>query len=373
MQGCWREGNRFVLLPEGSCFLPTMFEALSQARRWILVELYLMESGVLATRLIDALIEAANRGVTVLLMLDGFGSWKLSSGDRRRLSESGIALRFFNPLALKSLTRNLTRDHRKLVIVDGRVAFTGGFGAVDAFMDAWFEVAVRIEGPVINDWFKLFADLWDSQLTQGSGKATLVHELASEPVEACYGNAMRGRVMWGKGYRYQAIRRSLQRRVVKARQRIWLCTPYFVPTLSLRLRLAKAASRGVDVRLLLPGSINDNPGVRYAGHRFYQRLLKSGVRIHEFQPTFIHAKFSLVDDWCSIGSCNFDHWSLQWNLEANQEIQDSGFANRVRELFERNFAASREIELTDWLRRSWHQRLREWLFGTLNAWLTRLK
>jgi len=373
MQGRWREGNRFTLLPEGSCFLPAMFEAVTQARRWILVELYLMESGALATQVIDALIEAVTRDVTVLLMLDGFGSWKLSNSDQRRLRENGVALRFFNPLTVRSLTRNLTRDHRKLLIVDGRVAFTGGFGAVDAFMDAWFEVAVRIEGPVINDWFKLFARLWDSNLTEGPGHASLVRQLAIEPVEKSYRNTMRGRVVWGKGYRYQAIRHSLYRQIGKARRRIWICTPYFVPTLSLRHHLVHAARRGVDVRLLLPGSINDNPGVRYAGQRFYKRLLKAGVRIHEFQPTFIHAKFSLVDDWCSIGSCNFDHWSLQWNLEANQEIQDRGFAHRVGKLFERNFAASREIELACWAQRPRRQRLREWLFGTLNAWLTRLK
>ncbi|MDT0592961.1 phospholipase D-like domain-containing protein, partial [Halomonas sp. PAR8] len=128
MHGNWRDGNHFELLPEASRFLPAMFEAIEQAQASILIELYLMESGRLATALIDALVSSAQRGVTVLLLLDGYGAMGLSRHDRERLQEGGVALRFFNPLGLHSLTRNLTRDHRKLVVVDGRIAFTGGFG-----------------------------------------------------------------------------------------------------------------------------------------------------------------------------------------------------------------------------------------------------
>lgn len=373
MHGMWRDGNHFQLLPESARFLPAMFEAVQAARESILIELYLMESGRLVSALVDALLRAAERGVTVMLMLDGYGAMGLSGDDRARLEAGGVALRFFNPLGFHSLTRNLTRDHRKLLVVDGRVAYTGGFGAVDEFLDAWYEVAVRIEGPVVADWVRLFCRLWDSPLTRGSGQPDLVHNLRLDvsPHEDYRG--MRGRVVWGQGYRYQAIRHSLQRQVSSARGRIWICTPYFVPTFSLRLRLARAARRGVDVRLLLPGEQHDHPGIRYAGQRFYGRLLKAGVRIFEFQPTFIHAKFSLADNWASIGSCNFDHWSLHWNLEANQEVNDHRFAEEVAELFERNFATSREIRREEWSRRPRWQRLKEWLFGSLDGLLTRLR
>lgn len=373
MRGVWRDGNQFELLPEGSCFLPAMFEALEHAESSILIELYLMESGRLTSTLVAALTRAAGRGVTVMLLLDGYGAMGLSGEDRTRLAAGGVALRFFNPLGFHSLARNLSRDHRKLVVVDGRVAFTGGFGAVDEFLDAWYEVAMRIEGPVVADWVRLFSRLWDSPLTRGSGAPGLVRGLAVPAPSAEGYRGMSGRVMWGQGYRYQAIRHSLHGRVSGARQRIWICTPYFVPTFSLRLRLARAARRGVDVRLLLPGEAHDHPVVRYAGQRFYGRLLRAGVRIFEFQPTFIHAKFALADDWVSLGSCNFDHWSLHWNLEANQEVADRRMAGEVAELFERNFSASREIELDAWARRPRWQRLREWLFGTLDGWLTRLR
>jgi phosphatidylserine/phosphatidylglycerophosphate/cardiolipin synthase-like enzyme len=127
------------------------------------------------------------------------------------------------------------------------------------------------------------------------------------------------------------------------------------------------------VRLLLPGRHHDHPGVRYAGQRFYGRMLRAGVRIFEFQPSFIHAKFTLADDWVSLGSCNFDHWSLQWNLEANQEVEDARLAGEVAALFRRNIAASREIRRGAWARRPRWQRFKEWLYGTLDGLLTRLR
>ncbi|WP_373190385.1 phosphatidylserine/phosphatidylglycerophosphate/cardiolipin synthase family protein [Halomonas sp.] len=373
MHGIWRDGNHFELLPEAALFLPRMFEAIEQAHRYVLIELYLMESGRLASAFIGALVGAAKRGVSVLLLLDGYGALGLATVDRQRLETGGVALRFFNPLGVKSLARNLTRDHRKLVVIDGTAAFTGGFGIVDEFLDAWYEVAVRLEGPVVADWVRLFSRLWDSSLSRGPGEASRVRglEVATRHREGYCG--MRGRVVWGQGYRYQAIRHSLHHRVSSATRRLWICTPYFVPTFNLRIRLARAAQRGVDVRLLLPGKLHDHPGVRYAGQRFYGRLLRAGVRIFEFQPTFIHAKFSLVDDWASLGSCNFDHWSLQWNLEANQEVDDRRFAAEVAELFERNFASSMEIAPEAWSQRPCWQRVREWFYGTLDSMLTRLR
>ncbi|XKE46279.1 phosphatidylserine/phosphatidylglycerophosphate/cardiolipin synthase family protein [Halomonas organivorans] len=373
MHGMWRDGNHFELLPEAARFLPAMFEAVEGARHSVLIELYLMESGRLATALIEALCHAVERGVTVMLLLDGYGAMGLETADRRRLETGGVALRWFNPLGLHSLARNLTRDHRKLAVIDGEVAFTGGFGVVDDFLDAWYEVAMRIEGPVVADWMRLFSSLWDSPMSRGPGDPKLVHGLGVVSRFRDDYRGMRGRVVWGQGYRYQAIRHSLQRQVSGACRRIWICTPYFVPTLSLRLRLARAARRGVEVCLLLPGDSHDHPGVRYAGQRFYGRLLRAGVRIFEFQPSFIHAKITLADDWVSLGSCNFDHWSLQWNLEANQEVSDARFAAEVAELFQRNFAASHEIHHEVWARRPRLQRLREWLYGTLDGLLTRLR
>lgn len=373
MQHEWREGNRVTLLPEAACFLPAMVEAVSQARHYIMVELYLMESGKLADQVCDALIDAVQRGVKVYLLLDGYGAMGLGREERSRLQLAGIELRLFNPIGFHSLARNLSRDHRKIVVVDGEIAFTGGFGAVDEFLDAWYEIAIRIEGPVVEDWERLFRRLWRSRLTRAAtgnpGKTALI----DQRMPVCYTDGVSGRVMSARGYRYQAIRHSLYGRVSQANERLWLCTPYFVPTFSLRRRLVRAARRGVDVRLLLPGRKHDHPGVRYAGQRFYQSMLKAGVRVFEFQPTFIHAKFVLVDDWVSIGSCNFDHWNLHWNLEANQEVASAAVAEDVRALFERNFAASQEVDAATWAARPWGQRAKEWVYGVLDGMVTRLK
>ncbi|WP_447527818.1 phospholipase D-like domain-containing protein [Vreelandella sp. TE19] len=372
MSPMWRDGNRFTLLPEASIFLPEMLEAMASAEHYIFVELYLMESGELADRLSQALIDARARGVKVYLLLDGYGARGLARKDRARLMEGGVALRFFNPLGLHSLARNLSRDHRKIVVVDGNVAFTGGFGAVDEFLKAWYEIAVRVEGPSVKDWESLFRRLWRSKLTRRA-KGSPECELVERRAPPAFDDGAKGRVMPARGYRYQAIRRSLFERVRHTDTRLWLCTPYFVPTFSLRRRLAWAARRGVDVRLLLPGRKHDHPGVRYAGQRYYQALLKAGVRIYEFQPTFIHAKFVLADNWVSIGSCNFDHWNLHYNLEANQEIDSPEMARQVQALFERNFAASDEVDATAWGERPWGQRAREWMYGLLNAVVMRLK
>lgn len=373
MQHAWREGNRVTLLPEASRFLPAMFEAVSQARYYVLVELYLMESGKLADQVCDALIGAAQRGVNVYLLLDGYGAMGLGRAERTRLQQAGIQLRLFNPIGFHSLARNLSRDHRKIVVIDGKVAFTGGFGAVDEFLDAWYEIAVRTEGPVVADWETLFRRLWRSRLTRAEKGNLTQTGLATQRPPERYPDGVLGRVVSARGYRYQAIRHSLYGRVSQANERLWLCTPYFVPTFSLRRRLAKAARRGIDVRLLLPGSEHDHPGVRYAGQRYYQALLKAGVRIFEFQPTFIHAKFVLIDNWVSIGSCNFDHWNLHWNLEANQELEAVAVADDVCALFERNFAVSQEVDAAAWAARPWGQRAREWIYGLMNAMVTRLK
>ncbi|MEA2116945.1 phospholipase D-like domain-containing protein [Halovibrio sp. HP20-50] len=372
MQNVWRKGNQFTLLPEATRFLPAMFEAVNAAEHYVLLELYLMESGQLADQVSNALIGAAQRGVCVCLLLDGYGTMGLASDDRQRLQQGGVQLRFFNPIGFHSLARNLSRDHRKILVIDGELAFTGGFGAVDEFLNAWYEIALRIDGPVVADWERLFRQLWRSRLTRGEKRAGVM-TLPEQRKPQVYANGVMGRAMSARGYRYQAIRHSLHYRVSHCTQCLWLCTPYFVPTFALRRRLVRAARRGIDVRLLLPGTKHDHPGVRFASQRFYHSMLKAGVRIFEFQPTFIHAKFVLADEWVSIGSCNFDHWNLHWNLEANQEVVDRQLAGEIRTLFERNFATSQEVDATAWAARPWKQRAREWIYGVLDALIMRLR
>jgi phosphatidylserine/phosphatidylglycerophosphate/cardiolipin synthase-like enzyme len=169
------------------------------------------------------------------------------------------------------------------------------------------------------------------------------------------------------------IQRSLLKHVKSAEHRIWFATAYFIPSWSIRRKLKHAARRGVDVRLLLPGPVTDHPGVRYASRRYYGRLLKNGIRIYEYTPRFFHAKMVLCDNWVTIGSCNYDRWNLQWNLEANQEVDDQDMATTVAAMFMNDFSNSLEHTGKEWEQRSWRQRMLEWFWRRVELLTMKIK
>jgi phosphatidylserine/phosphatidylglycerophosphate/cardiolipin synthase-like enzyme len=363
----WREGNRFELLVNGEQFFPAMLQAIRLAERHILLELYLFESGRVAGRFIDALLEAASRGVAVYLLLDDFGAHKLGAHDRQQLRSGGVHLNFYNPLHYGALRRNLFRDHRKLLVVDGRIAFTGGAGITDSFdtldrPSGWHEVMLRITGPCVADWQHLFEQSWNNWASPPLA--------LPPPLPASYPGSRPGRVVLNAPSRME-IKRTLVKHIRTAERRVWLATAYFIPSWKIRRLLRRAVHHGVDVRLLLPGPVTDHPAVRHAGRRFYGSLLRNGVRIYEYQPRFLHAKMLLCDDWVSIGSSNIDRWNLRWNLEANQEVADQNLARELQQLFERDFADSIEIKYETWFGRPWHPRLQEWFWGMVDRWLER--
>jgi phosphatidylserine/phosphatidylglycerophosphate/cardiolipin synthase-like enzyme len=366
----WREGNRFELLIDGPRFLPAMLEAIAGARRYVLLELYLFESGEITDRFIEAFAAAARRRVDVRLLLDDFGARGLSNADRDRLRIAGVELAFYNPLVTRRLFANLARDHRKLLLVDGETAFVGGAGLADEFdpplnpARRWRETVVRIAGPVVADWQQLFEEAW--------GRHARSELDLPSPGRSALSPGASGRVTVARGPGHQEIQRDIIKRVRAASRRAWIMTAYFVPSWHLRRVLKRAASRGVDVRLLLPGPISDHPGVRHAGRRFYARLLASGVRIFEYQPRFLHAKAALCDDWVSIGSSNLDRWALRWNLEANQEIEDAAFATQVQDMFEADLREAIECQYARWLSRPWVVRARERFWGRVDLFLHRL-
>ena len=365
----WRSGNRFELLIDGPAFFTRMIEAIESARHYVLLEMYLIESGAVADRFVDALVQAAQRGVQVRVLLDDFGGRGLGWKDRRRLSEGGATVVFYNALGWRKWLRNLFRNHRKLLVVDGEAAFVGGAGLTDAFDPRlehdtrWRETMVDIRGPVVADWQDLFAVTWHDCTHRSLD--------LPESVSPSSPGGQRGRIVASEGLHRAEITRSVIDRVAGAHSRIWIATAYFVPSWRLRRALRHAALRGVDVRLLLPGPWTDHPGVRHAGRRFYSRLLRDGIRILEYQPRFLHAKTVLCDDWASIGSSNLDRWNLRWNLEANQEVDDAQFAQEVAAMFERDFQNSAEYDYAVWERRAWRERALEFIGGTLDRWQDR--
>jgi len=352
------------LLVDGDRFFPDMLSAIAGARDEICLAMYLFESGRVADRFIEALTAAVRRGVQVRLILDDYGARALRSRDRRRLTEAGVDIAYFNRLHLKKLAANLVRDHRKMLVVDQRLAFTGGAGITDEFdppgnnPQRWHELMLRIEGPVVADWRELFSDFWRRH---GQSPMAAPRVAPSPDTEG-----MAGRVVQSRWPRVTEIPRSLIKRISSSERRVWFMAAYFVPSWRLKRALRTADRRGVDVRLLVPGPVTDHPGVRHAGRRFYTRLLAHGVRIYEYQPRFLHAKSVLIDDWVTIGSTNHDRWNLRWNLEANQEVEDSRLADELQAVFEADFSQSMECQLAAWQARPWWARWRERFWGMVD-------
>lgn len=368
----WRAGNRFELLIDGAVFFPRMLQAIDQATLRVDLELYLVSSGVCSTALIDSLVAAAARGVPVRCLLDDFGSQGLDLADRQRLLDGGISLRWYNPLNWRHGLRNLYRNHRKLLLIDNCLGYVGGAGATDEFWrpgqaeSVWHEVMVEQRGALLVDWQALFNTQWQACDVAKAWRMPAPVTLQQLPAVPRQGAGW-GRVAYASAREHRDILQSLLRSLSAGRQRIWLATPYFLPTWKVRRALRKAASRGIDVRLLLTSQHTDNQPLRYAGQRFYPALLRAGVRIFEYQPRFTHLKMVLVDDWVSLGSCNFDHWNLRFNLDANLEAVDPLLGEQVAASFTRDFELSTQISLEQIHSLPLAQRLQRGLWGWLSS------
>jgi phosphatidylserine/phosphatidylglycerophosphate/cardiolipin synthase-like enzyme len=317
--------------------------------------MYLVQSGRVMDQFINVCSAAVGRGVRVFVLFDAYGATGFSRTDRRRFGQAGVQMYFYNPLRLPQLWRFLRRDHRKILVVDQDVAFVGGVGLTDDF-----DPVVR--GPVVHDWWRAFAD----NLAQ----------VRDQPVDVPSNEVVsrghqRGRVALSAAHGRTEVRRAAVNRIRGAVQCVWLATAYFVPSWKIRRALRGASRRGIDVRILLPGPYVDHPAIRHAGRRYYGRLLRSGVRIFEYQPRFFHAKTLICDDWVSIGSANVDRWNLRWNLEANQEIEDAGFAADVVEQFARDLSCSTEMTHMRWHRRGVIAKSLERFWGTIDRLIDR--
>ncbi|PCJ45089.1 MAG: cardiolipin synthase B [Moraxellaceae bacterium] len=378
----WRSGNQFSLLPNGDQFFPEIISAIESAHSSIDLEMYLVESGNVATRFVDALCRAANRKLRVRVLFDHVGSRGFNQQDQLRLKESGVYLRFYNRLRRKKLFRNLARDHRKIIIIDDQLAFVGGTGITDKFdpttsnQDAWRELMIRIQGPVVRDWKGMFEHIWwhykspfNFKNWRNKLQQTKYSSFDNVKLESITPHA---RINGSRGFGIDPIKGALISQLRKAKRRAWISTAYFYPSRKLRREIKHAALRGVDVRLLLPGPKTDHPSIRYAGQSYYRKLLKCGVQIYEYQPHFLHMKVALIDNWSSIGSCNFDRWNLRWNLEANQEIIDAAFAEDVSNMLLDDFSHCKIIESKHWASRSWFQRFREFFWSRVGLLITKI-
>ncbi|WP_088889318.1 phospholipase D-like domain-containing protein [Leptolyngbya ohadii] len=332
--------------------------AIRKAQHSIQFETFFMTPGARANEFADALINRAVAGIHVQVLVDHYGTHKLSSSYWKRLRAVGVEVRFFHPPKLKVPLRYLSRTHRKLLIIDGTVAFIGGMGVSDNWdgdptigdKAPWLDCEIRLENDVVTVLVGVFLQHWLYAGGEAKG-GYFPKKPSSEKAKPMLV------VLHDADSKISSINALFWFSLQAAQQRVWIASPYFILDRNTRTALIQAKKRGVDVRIVTTSDRNDKPPVYYASRERYQHLLPAGISIYEHQPSMIHAKLVLVDhDWISFGSANFDPRSFYHNDELNLAWFDPDFAPTIEEFFLETFEKSDRIEWSSWRKRPWWQK-----------------
>ncbi len=375
-------GNQVKLLQDGPATYRAMFAAIDQARDHINMETYILEDDDVGHAFAQKLIAKQREGVRVNLMYDSVGTLTTPKDFFERLRNAGIRTLEFNPVNPTKLRKGWTvnqRDHRKLLIVDGQVAFLGGINISSVYSKgsgafksavppqgkdvAWRDTDIELRGPVVAEFQKLFIAAWESQKGEPLGEhkyyppvpssgQQVVRAIGSSPDEP-----------------YSLIYATFLSAIHSAESSVYVTNAYFVPDPQLLAALSEAAGRGVDVRLILP-SQTDSWLVFHAGRAYYSKLLKAGVKIYERRGVILHSKSALIDGvWATVGSTNLDWRSFLHNHELNAVILGADFGGQMRTMFEKDLAESEEITLEKWRQRGLKLRLQEAFSSAWSYWL----
>jgi cardiolipin synthase A/B len=363
-------GNRYQVLVNGDRIFPAMLEAIRGARQTISFETYIYWSGVIGKQFADALAERARAGVKVHVLLDWVGSQKMDDAVIEELKSAGVEIQKFHPPHWSHLGRLNNRTHRKLLVVDGRIGFTGGVGIADKWTgdaqdpDHWRDTHFRIEGPVVAQMQGVFMDNWVK--TSGAVLHSPEYFPAIEPVAGGAAQMFSSSPSGGSA----SMELMYLMALTSATRTIRLSSSYFVPNeLAVRTMVA-AMKRGVKLQIITPGTHIDTETVRSASKARWGALLEAGAEIYEYQPTMYHVKVMIVDELLvSAGSTNFDDRSFRLNDEANLNIYDARFAAEQVRVFDADLAKSRRIDLATWRARPLHDKIVEHLASLLGAQL----
>jgi cardiolipin synthase A/B len=353
-------GNRITPLYNGDQIFPAMLEAIRRAERSICFETYIYWSGSIGREFSDALAERAQAGVRVHVMLDWIGAAKMEERLIQRMIDAGVEVEKFHPLRWYSLHRLNNRTHRKILVVDGRVGFTGGVGIADVWLgnaqdsDHWRDTHFRLEGPAVAQMQAAFMDHWIAT------RSLVLHGDDYFPQLEPAGDMNAQVFRSGSDDGAESVRLMYLLSLSAAERNIRLASAYFVPDdLSVATLLA-ARRRGVEIDIIVPGRHTDAAIVRRASRARWGRLLEAGIRIYEYQPTMYHCKVLVVDDcWTSVGSTNFDNRSFRLNDELNVNALDAGVAREQSRAFAADLKVSREIPLEAWRTRPLGEKLTE--------------
>lgn len=364
-------GNSVSILENGVEIFPAMLSAILAAEKSVHLEAYIFWSDSVGRQFRDALAATAARGVEVRVLLDGVGSPKrLEKGDVTILRNAGCQVELFRPVRPWMLDVINRRTHRRILVVDGKIAFTGGVGFADVWAgdadspEHWRDTQVRIEGPVVAQMQSAFQDNW-SEVTG----ELLVGEKYF-PALPDRGNVRAAAVASSPVPSSSAVQLLYSVAISAAEQTIEIANSYFVPNDESVELLAAAARRGVDVRILVPGEINDLPVTKAGGRSKFGELLRAGVKIYEYEPTMMHAKTMVVDGvFATVGSTNFDNRSFRYNDELDLAVYDEGIARRLSQMFAADVGRSRPYTYEQWANRTILERLTEWALVPIRSQL----
>jgi cardiolipin synthase len=353
-------GNQAALINNGDEFFPQMLAAIEAAEHSVTMEQYIFWEGKVGRRFAEAFAEKARTGVPVKLLLDAVGSSTLGEPILKILEAGGCQLAWFRPIHWYTMSRANRRDHRKSLIADGKIAFTGGAGLADHWLgnaedaSSWRDIMIRVEGPAALEQQSGFAQNWlqaTGEILTGQEYFPLPSAAGSVNVQTILSSPFEGTGAAGTMHLI-----ALQ----CARRHLYIANPYFIPDPRVIEMLAQACSRGVAVKLMVAGRHNDTWWARQNSLRLYGKLLEAGVEIYEFLPTMLHQKIIMVDDaWAAVGSANFDNRSFALNDETSVCFHDRALVTQLHESFLADLKRCRQVQLADWKKRGFWQRAGE--------------
>ena len=364
------QGNRVDTLLNGAQIFPAMLGEIEKARQTITFETYIYWEGSIGEQFAEKLSERSRAGVKVHVLLDWVGSQRMNPELLDRLKAAGVEIERFHSLSWYHVARLNNRTHRKLLVVDGRVGFTGGVGIADKWdgnaqdADHWRDTHFRVEGPVVAQMQATFLDNWvkvRGEVLHGDAYFPPLSSQGSQPAQMFSSSPSGGS---------ESMHLMYLLAITSARQSIDLSSAYFVPDEMTIRSLIEAAQRGVRIRVIVPGTHTDAETVRRASRATWGPMLQAGVKIFEYQPTMFHVKMMVVDGLvASFGSTNFDERSFFLNDEANLNVYAADFAARQLADFEHDLAKSREINYAQWLGRPLIEKAWELLAALLRSQL----
>jgi cardiolipin synthase len=356
-------GDAYTVLHNGDEMFPAMLSAIESAKSRINFETYVFKDGEIGDRVVEALANAATRGVTVRMIVDPIGSL-MKPKNRDRLAQSGATLSWFNPIGFFTIEVANYRTHRKTLVVDGQIGFTGGMGVADYWMghaqdkDHWRDTHFKIEGPSVRELEGSFYENW----IETGGRSAPALDLDELPRKT----SARSVVVWSNPMSGASNMKLLYLlSIAGARKTIDIQSPYITLDASTKWSLQQARLRGVKVRMLAEGYITDAMPVKHAGRYAYQGLLDEGIDIYEYQPTMMHTKATMIDGTVSlIGSANFSNRSFELNDELTIAVFDPDLASRLTADFERDLNVSQRLLASTWpSQRSFDSKLQEWFWS----------